>query len=233
MRSVGRKMNRILLLAVVLVSGFQYGCVTSRSDMLRQIHADMDRIQSQLNTTQSRQQQFADERRRAIEDMNAQLERNLDLYEPSPSAQQPTAGSEPVPSVSIDAPAALSDPEANQAFRRAQAFYNRGDYQLAADEFVIAYQYAGAEPTKARSLYWLGESFYRLKDWARAVSCFDKFETEFSDHKLLPAAMLKKGYSLLNDGQAVSGRATLRILIESFPDSAEAPLAQQRLKATE
>ncbi|MBZ0258469.1 tetratricopeptide repeat protein, partial [bacterium] len=114
-----------------------------------------------------------------------------------------------------------------------QAFYNRGEYSDAAEEFVLGYRYANNVNMKARSLYWLGESYYRLRNWERAISCFDKFEAEFPENKLAPAAMLKKGYSLLQDGQSVSGKATLRILIETFPQSAEAPLAQERLKSLE
>jgi len=218
--------------AALMLTAFQSGCITTRSDMLREINADMGRIQQELNSKQTQRQQMTEERRRVIEEMNAKLREEAEQYEPAP-ALQPTAPGGSVLSTSIDAPSILTDTQAGTAFRRAQAFYNRGDYKDAAEEFVLAYRYAGEENMQARSLYWLGESYYRLRDWERAISCFNKFETEFSQHKLASAAQLKKGFSLLQDGQTVSGRATLRILIETYPGSAEAPLAEQRLKETE
>lgn len=224
-------------IAVFTLCVFQGGCIATRSDMLREINADMDRMQQQLDSKQTQHQQMTEERKRVLDEMNARLRADAELYQPAPTststAPQPFTANQPVLAPSIADPSILTDSQADTAFRRAQAFYNRGDYDDAAEEFVLAYRYAGDEATQARSLYWLGESYYRLRDWERAIACFSKFETEFTQHKLAPAALLKKGFSLLQDGQAVSGRATLRILLDTYPESAEAPLAKQRLKESE
>jgi TolA-binding protein len=220
---------------VLLLATANHGCISTRSDMLREINADMDRIQNQLNQNQTQRQQLAEERKRVLEKMNSRLNEEDSYSQPVPPAPTQSAPvmEAPITTTDNNESATMTDSQASTAFRRAQAFYNRGEYNDAAEEYVLAYRYARDENMKARSLYWLGESYYRLRDWQRAISCFDKFEEEFPEHKLSPAALLKKGYSLLQDGQAVSGRATLQILIDLYPQSAEAPLAQQRLNSLE
>lgn len=220
---------------LLVLAAMQNACITTRSDMLREISADMDRIQVELNDRHSDRQQMAEERKRVLDEINARLSDDGSSYEtvaPAPP-QQPAVIDAPIPTTSDSNAATMTNSQADIAFRRAQSFYNRGEYSDAAEEFVLGYRYASDPNMKARALYWLGESYYRLRHWERAISCFAKFESEFPEQKLASAAMLKKGYSLLQDGQAVSGKATLRILIETYPQSAEAPLAQERLDSLE
>ncbi len=78
--------------------------------------------------------------------------------------------------------------------------------------------------------YWLGEIYYTKGDWERAILEFDGVIKEYPNGDKVPAAYLKEGFSFEKLGSKKEARVLLEKLIEKFPDSPEAKIAEERLK---
>jgi tol-pal system protein YbgF len=80
------------------------------------------------------------------------------------------------------------------------------------------------------SLYWIGECYYAKKKYQDAINTFNELLNKYKDGDKAPAAILKKGYALLEMGRQSEGIAMLKELISRFPLSEESSLAQQKIK---
>jgi len=80
------------------------------------------------------------------------------------------------------------------------------------------------------SLYWIGECHYAKKKYQDAINTFNELLNKYKDGDKAPAAILKKGYALLEMGRQSEGIAMLKELISRFPLSEESSLAQQKIK---
>jgi TolA-binding protein len=79
-------------------------------------------------------------------------------------------------------------------------------------------------------LYWIGECYYAKKKYQDAINTFNELLNKYKDGDKAPAAILKKGYALLEMGRQSEGIAILKELISRFPLSEESSLAQQKIK---
>lgn len=80
------------------------------------------------------------------------------------------------------------------------------------------------------SLYWIGECYYAKKKYQDAINTFNELLNKYKDGDKAPAAILKKGYALLEMGRQSEGIAILKELISRFPLSEESSLAGQKIK---
>ncbi len=79
------------------------------------------------------------------------------------------------------------------------------------------------------ALYWSGEAYYVKRDYRSALGAFQAVLQRFPDSPKGPDAMLKVGLSQIELNQQAEGRATLQKLVDTYPQSSAARLAQQRL----
>ena len=79
------------------------------------------------------------------------------------------------------------------------------------------------------ALYWSGEAYYVKRDYRSALGAFQAVLQRFPSSPKGPDAMLKVGLSQIELNQQTEGRATLQKLIDAYPQSSAARLAQQRL----
>jgi len=101
-------------------------------------------------------------------------------------------------------------PEAAGGF---EGFLNRHpDSQLAPDAY-----------------YWLGETHYTVRDFARARDAFVALGVNHPDSDKLPDALLKLGYVYDALGDKTKARRVLEKLMQTYPDSQAASLGQARL----
>jgi tol-pal system protein YbgF len=79
------------------------------------------------------------------------------------------------------------------------------------------------------ALYWSGEAYYVKRDYRAAQGAFQAVLQRFPNSPKGPDAMLKLGLTQIELKQESEGRATLQKLVDSYPQSNAARLAQQRL----
>lgn len=102
-------------------------------------------------------------------------------------------------------------PEAREAFSSMLARYPRGQF---ADN----------------GHYWLGEIGYVTKDYAAALSHFNRLVADWPLSPKLPSAMLKLGYVYYEQQDLEQARRMLEEIVKRFPNTTEGRLAQGRLE---
>ena len=81
--------------------------------------------------------------------------------------------------------------------------------------------------------YWIGESYYALKEFDQAILEFDAVRRKYPSGDKVPAALLKQGFAFAELGDKVDARLILQELIARYPQSKEAVKAKQKVKALE
>jgi tol-pal system protein YbgF len=78
--------------------------------------------------------------------------------------------------------------------------------------------------------YWLGESYYARHDYRAAAPEFKAVVARWPSGNKAPDALLKLAYCTLADGSPAEGRQMLQRVVEHYPRTDAAGLAQRRLK---
>lgn len=127
--------------------------------------------------------------------------------------------------------AAAEAASAKRDYDDAMRIVERKDYRAAIlrlKEFLNKYpDHALAEDAQ----YWLGESFYNVKEYDQAILEFDGVRRRFPKGDKVPGALLKQGLAFAELNDRLDARLILQELVERFPDSEEAARAKQRLKS--
>lgn len=79
--------------------------------------------------------------------------------------------------------------------------------------------------------YWLGETSFAQQKYEQAIKEFDKVLENYPKSPKVPAAMLKKGFSLIEIDQTQKAQAILQSLTKKYPKSDEAKFAREKLKS--
>lgn len=133
-------------------------------------------------------------------------------------------------------PVAAPEPEKKPAdpakalYDRAMGEYKQGNYEKARTYWAEFSETFKEHPYRASSIFWQGQSYYKLKDYGRAALLYDDVIKKYPKSSKVPAAMLKQGYALMNLGKQKAGKAALNLLVKRFPDSREAKQALQYLE---
>jgi len=87
------------------------------------------------------------------------------------------------------------------------------------------------DPLVPNAIFWQGECFFQLQDYANAVLTYQKVIEDHSKSNKYKAALLKQGISFFKLKKDQAGKLVLDDLIKKYPDSAEAKRAQAYLKS--
>ncbi len=145
--------------------------------------------------------------------------------------QAGTAGTLPAGTANPAAPdeTAVTQDPAN-IYYAAYSDYIKENFDLAIEgfrQFIRSFPESGLADN---SLYWIGECFYAKKKYQDAINTFNELLGKYKGGDKAPAAILKKGYALIEMGRQGEGIAILKELISRFPLSEEASLAGQKIK---
>ena len=116
----------------------------------------------------------------------------------------------------------------NQAYQTALETYRARHYQQAIEKFEALLLQNRNHSLSDNAQYWIGESYYGLGNYQKAITAFEKVFT-FSNSNKDDAAQLKLGlcYMKLNDN--AKAREELEKLITDFPASESVGLARRLL----
>ena len=142
---------------------------------------------------------------------------------PPPGTPSPVAGTPP-PQVATAAPG-----EDARVYEAAQNQRRIGNYQAA----VVAFQGFLAQypksPLAPRAQYWIGDSFFNLRDFKNAIANQQKLIAAYPDSATVPDALLNIASSQLELGDIPSARRTMDTLVARYPASEAAEKARRRL----
>jgi tol-pal system protein YbgF len=105
-----------------------------------------------------------------------------------------------------------------------------GSYSVAITGFKSFLSSYPASPLAENAQYWLGEAFYVTRDFDSATGAFRNVLQKWPDSRKAPDALLKLGYTQLEQKKTGEGRATLSQVVQKYPGTDAAKLAADRLQ---
>jgi tol-pal system protein YbgF len=84
-------------------------------------------------------------------------------------------------------------------------------------------------PLAPRAQYWIGDSYYNLRDYKNAIANQQKLLSAYPDSSSVPDALLNIASSQQELGESAAARKTLDGLVARFPSSDAAEKARRRL----
>lgn len=135
------------------------------------------------------------------------------------------------PAAVVAAPVETATPEEERAYLAAFDMLKEGKYDEAIRGFRGVLERWPNGRYAGDALYWTGETYYVKRDYKSALTAFQTVGQRFPTSTRAPDSLLKVGLSQLELKQAVEGQATLARVIQMYPQTNAARLAQQRLGA--
>ncbi len=121
-------------------------------------------------------------------------------------------------------------PPADSLYKNALTDYNAGRHDLAMQQFQDYLKYYPNTELAGNAHFYVADLDYRQKNYQAAVAGYDKVIEQYPEGNKVRAALLKKGFALLELGQRDQGVSALRTLAARYPRSAEANSARERLR---
>lgn len=122
------------------------------------------------------------------------------------------------PVTSTPAAAKMDYETYKQNYIDALSSYQNGDFMGAIDAFEMLIRNDSSNDYADNAQYWIGESYYALDEYSKAIEAFRKV-MQFQESNKADAAQFKIGYSYLNSGDKARGYNELERLLDMFPDS--------------
>jgi tol-pal system protein YbgF len=149
--------------------------------------------------------------------------------QPPLASAPPPSATERMPSVQSAPPAAAGTEQAD--FDTALGELREGRYPRAAADLQ---RFLNAYPNSSLAgdaQYWLGESRYLSRDYDAAKDAFINLGLRYPQSARLPDALLKLGYIYGEQGDTARAQEVLRKLVQVYPDTQAASLAERRLQS--
>lgn len=142
---------------------------------------------------------------------------------PSPPAPAADAGAPPV------AGAAGTSADESRMYEAAQQQRRNGNYQGAIVSFQSFLGQYPKSPLAHRAQYWIGDSYFNLRDYKNAIASQQKLISAYPDSASAPDAMLNIASSQSELGDGASARKTMDTLVARYPNSEAADKARRRI----
>ena len=198
---------------------------------IEKIRQDLNSLRGQIEVLGNNIDGAAKRQRDMYVDLDTRLRR---LEQPGASAPAPAGAAPPAPAsgaapAPAAAPAAASDAAESRAYDAAQNQRRIGNYQGAIAAFQGFLAQHPKSPLAPRAQYWIGDSYYNLRDFKNAIASQQKLIGAYPDSSSVPDALLNIASSQLELGDAASARKTMDGLVARFPLSEAAAKAKRRL----
>lgn len=214
----------------------------------RSLRGDLDVLQRENDERRKQQADLAGEFDRRIAALEARLaapapatavvvtsEQGAVNAESSPAsesavtAEAPGSGAAAVASTSASAPVGVPPETPEVLYGRAFDALKAANYPAAIagmSGFVVQFP---THPLADNAQYWLGQSYYVTRDYAKAVEAFAAVGSRSPDTSKAPDALLKKGLSELSLGRNEAARASFNEVIRRYPQNEAARSAREQL----
>lgn len=107
-----------------------------------------------------------------------------------------------------------------------------GSYSVAITGFKDFLTNYPNSPLAENAQYWLGEAYYVTHELDAAAGAFRNVVQKWPNSRKTPDALLKLGYTQLDQKKTADGRATLSQVVQKYPGTDAARLADDKLQHT-
>ncbi len=161
-----------------------------------------------------------------------QLHKYLNIGQPSePKKQLFDEGSKEASGVAPQTSALeeYASPE-NRLYEDTLSLYRDGKYDEAIAGFKNFLKNHPQSGLADNAQFWIGESYMALTRYEQAILAYQEVITKYPQGNKVPNAMLKQALAFNEIKDTVSSRLLLKKIIKKYPDSAEAKIAEAKLK---
>ena len=176
-------------------------------------------------------------------DMYVDLDTRLRRFEqnapaaPGPGAMAPApagSGSAAPPataaaSVASSAASGAAAADETRVYEAAQQKRRIGNYQAAIVAFQNFVLQFARSPLAHRAQYWIGDSYYNMRDFKNAIANQQKLVATYPDSASVPDGLLNMASSYIELGDTASAKKTMDNLVARYPSSEAAEKAKRRL----
>jgi len=202
---------------------------------LTQMQAEVQALRNQVESLQNENEQLKQRNRDQYVDLDARIQRIEGAASSAPPVSAAPAPTRPATRPSnegapLSAPRPAGGASGEEAYAAAFQALKNDNFVESARAFQAYLRDYPDGALAPNAWYWLGESYYVTQNFPLALQAFDTVVSRFPDSTKAPDALLKKGYSQLELGQNGAGAATLNAVINEFPGTEAARLANTRLR---
>lgn len=157
--------------------------------------------------------------------MTASAAATVPVAEDNATAMDTDSAEQPAPDKAQEANA---DP-AKALYDKAYALYKEGEFEKARSYWAEFTDTFKGHPFSASAVFWQGQCYYKLKDYARAVILFEDVIEKHKKSSKYKSALLKSGYSWDYLGKPELAKMRMDEIIDKYPQSVEATQARRFL----
>lgn len=169
-------------------------------------------------------------------DMYVDLDTRMRRIEQGAGAPAPTVGASPADAGAPPPPAGAAAPalagasaDETRVYEAAQQQRRIGNYPGAITSFQSFLGQYPRSPLAHRAQYWIGDSYFNLRDYKNAIASQQKLMSTYPDSASAPDALLNIASSQAELGDNGSARKTMDTLVARYPSSEAAEKAKRRL----
>jgi tol-pal system protein YbgF len=133
-------------------------------------------------------------------------------------------------SAASEAGASGASSEEQTVYQQSFDALKAGSYSVAITGFKDFLANYANSPLAENAQYWLGEAYYVTHDLDAAATAFRNVSQKWPNSRKTPDALLKLGYTQLEQKKTAEGRATLSQVAQKYPGTDAARLANERLQ---
>lgn len=200
-----------------------YQQIQQLQQQVRELNGQVDTLQYKLKQSEQGQR-----------DLYKNLDQRLSQLENSDAGSNANAGSSPGEPTGTS-PASSGngdvDPAIQSAYMDGFNQLQNGKYDAAIASFK---QFVAQHPETSltdNAWYWLGEANYVQQNMGDSLEAFETVVNRFKNSPKMPAALYKIGLIQIAQNQTDNGESTLQRVVDQYPDSDSADLAQQKLQS--
>ena len=195
------------------------------------LNGQIEVLANDIQLSQNRQKDFyidLDSRLRRIEQPVVGSDTDSSVVEGAPVAPVAVAVAAPPPPVPVASDMVATDAE-NSAYQEAFNMFKIGRFKGAISKFKSFIENYPTSKLLPSSHYWIGNSYYAMRDFKRAIYVQQELVKDFPDSAKVPDAMLNIASSQKEINFTTASQKTLKDLIAKYPISEAAIKAKLRL----
>ena len=195
------------------------------------LNGQIEVLANDIQLSQNRQKDFyidLDSRLRRIEQPVVGSDTDSSVVEGAPVAVAVAAAVVPVVPVPVASDTVATDAESSE-YQEAFNMFKIGRFKGAISKFKSFIENYPTSKLLPSSHYWIGNSYYAMRDFKRAIYVQQELVKDFPDSVKVPDAMLNIASSQKEINYTTASQKTLKDLIAKYPISEAAKKAKLRL----
>jgi tol-pal system protein YbgF len=190
---------------------------------LDQVQADVRQLRGRLEELEYKEEQLRKQQQRTV---------SAPPPPPTPIVPVPdtTAGAVAGSSGSSSDTGGAGSSEEQSVYAQSFDALKAGSYSVAITGFKDFLKSYPQSPLAENAQYWLGEAYYVTHDLDDAAASFRNVTQKWPNSRKTPDALLKLGYTQIDQKKVSEGKATLSDVAQKYPGTDAARLANERLQ---